>query len=88
MDSDDIAITGTWVSDDEMPATEHKEDPVTAVPMARQILRPSMSEIGKTIVRLHGGMSVKYPHGWCINQECALMYSMVREVCTTSWSPR
>ena len=82
--SDNIDITGTWMSDDDdmlalLPnPPEHKDKEVANITRARRTLRPC---VPKTIVALHGGMRVEYPHGWLMNQQCALMYSMVREVC-------
>ena len=45
---------------------------------ARAAKRPRFTMI---TVRLHGGMKVQYPHGWMLNQEFVLMYSLIREVC-------
>ncbi len=42
---------------------------------------PKKPKIGKYNVTLHGGITVHYSHGWLLDQEFVLMYSVIQEVC-------
>lgn len=80
-----VPETDVYISDDEMPQIFHqpvqgsvelKEEPQGF--RVRPAFKPNFHKHG---VRLHGGMTVKYSHGWLLHREFVLMYSMIQEVC-------